>query len=57
MAFDTKHSDDEQIAHLQSELMQPVDHACLEFWYYMDMWYSIGKVCCANIQHAINKTY
>lgn len=44
MAFDTKESNDEQNAYLQSEVMQPVDRACLEFWYYMDMWYSIGTV-------------
>lgn len=45
MAFDTKHNADEQTAYLQSELMQPVDQACLEFWYHMDMWNSIGKLC------------
>ncbi|MCJ8749443.1 hypothetical protein PDJAM_G00176260 [Pangasius djambal] len=42
MAFDTKHSTYEQIAYLQSELMQPTDHACLEFWYHMDMWHAIA---------------
>ncbi|XP_053484115.1 MAM and LDL-receptor class A domain-containing protein 2 isoform X3 [Ictalurus furcatus] len=44
MAFDTKHNADEQTAYLQSELMQPVDQACLEFWYHMDMWNSIDKL-------------
>ncbi|XP_058250824.1 MAM and LDL-receptor class A domain-containing protein 1 [Hemibagrus wyckioides] len=44
MAFSTKESNDEQIAYLQSEVMQPVDHACLEFWYYMDMWYILDKL-------------
>ncbi|KAI5627922.1 MAM and LDL-receptor class A domain-containing protein 1 [Silurus asotus] len=44
MAFDTKPNNNEQIAYLQSELMQPVDHACLEVWYWMDMWNSIDKL-------------
>ncbi|XP_034159304.2 MAM and LDL-receptor class A domain-containing protein 1 isoform X1 [Pangasianodon hypophthalmus] len=44
MAFDTKHSTYEQIAYLQSELMQPTDRACLEFWYHMDMWHAIEKL-------------
>ncbi|XP_037401783.1 MAM and LDL-receptor class A domain-containing protein 1 isoform X2 [Pygocentrus nattereri] len=44
MAFDTKYTSEEQIAYLQSELMQPVDHACLEFWYYMNMWGTVDKL-------------
>ncbi|KAI5102156.1 MAM and LDL-receptor class A domain-containing protein 1 [Silurus meridionalis] len=43
MAFDTKPNNNEQIAYLQSELMQPVDHACLEVWYWMEMWNSIAN--------------
>ncbi|KAG9273992.1 MAM and LDL-receptor class A domain-containing protein 2-like [Astyanax mexicanus] len=44
MAFDSKYDRNEQVAHLQSELMPPVDHACLEFWCNMNMWGTVDKL-------------
>ncbi|KAI4891478.1 hypothetical protein NFI96_023830, partial [Prochilodus magdalenae] len=44
MSFDTDYTSKEQTALLQSELMQPVDRACLELWYYLNMWGTVDKV-------------
>lgn len=47
MAFDSGALND-QIAHLQSEVMEPESQGCLEFWYHMDMWF-IGEHLCREL--------
>ncbi|KAK1787196.1 hypothetical protein P4O66_017048 [Electrophorus voltai] len=44
MLFNTKPGSAEQVAHLQGELLQPVPHGCLQFWYFMNMWASVDKL-------------
>ncbi|XP_056333186.1 MAM and LDL-receptor class A domain-containing protein 1 isoform X2 [Danio aesculapii] len=39
MAFD-KNLNGKTFAHLESEMMEPESHGCLEFWYHMYMWSS-----------------
>lgn len=41
MAFD-KNLGGKTFSHLESEMMEPESHGCLEFWYHMDV-VSFGK--------------